>query len=68
MLKIYLNGDAIEIATPPSLQQALVLWGYQHADTFAVAINQAFVPKQLYAQTVLQTGDHIDIVAPMQGG
>jgi sulfur carrier protein len=68
MLKIYLNGDAIEIATSPSLQQALILWGYQHTDAFAVAINQTFVPKQLYAQTFLQTGDHIDIVAPIQGG
>lgn len=34
----------------------------------AVARNGVFVPKTAYADTVLNDGDDIEILAPMQGG
>lgn len=34
----------------------------------AVAVNQEFVPRARYATRVLQDGDEVEIVAPMQGG
>lgn len=35
---------------------------------FAVAVNQAFVPKQKYSRMNLNDNDSIDIITPMQGG
>ncbi len=34
----------------------------------ATALNGAFVPKAARAQTVLQDGDRLEVLAPMQGG
>ncbi len=36
--------------------------------TFALALNQNFVPKSQYAATAINENDRIEIVAPMQGG
>ncbi|MBE0493477.1 MAG: sulfur carrier protein ThiS [Thiomicrospira sp.] len=35
---------------------------------FALALNQNFVPKSQYANTLINENDRIEIVAPMQGG
>lgn len=35
---------------------------------FALALNENFVPKSQYADTLLNENDRIEIVAPMQGG
>lgn len=35
---------------------------------FALALNENFVPKSQYADTILNENDRIEIVAPMQGG
>lgn len=34
----------------------------------AVAVNQDVVPRARWAQTLLQTGDAIEIITPRQGG
>ena len=34
----------------------------------AVAVNGEFVPKSQHSTRLLQNGDEVDIVAPMQGG
>ena len=33
----------------------------------AVAVNQAFVPKNEYASTLLKDGDRVELLVPMQG-
>ena len=35
---------------------------------FALALNENFIPKSQYADTLLNENDRIEIVAPMQGG
>lgn len=35
---------------------------------FALALNENFVPKSQYADTLINENDRIEIVAPMQGG
>lgn len=35
---------------------------------FALALNENFVPKSQYADTLVNENDRIEIVAPMQGG
>lgn len=40
----------------------------QPAAPFAIALNTAFVAKSLYAETVLQEGDKVEMVCPVVGG
>jgi sulfur carrier protein len=34
----------------------------------AIALNNHFIPKAMFANTFLQEGDRIDLIIPMQGG
>lgn len=71
---IHINGEAVSIDTPASLTQALNFWlkaGSQLApeiEGFVIALNQNFVPRSLYDQTLLKTGDKIELLSPMAGG
>lgn len=43
----------------------------EHADegsAFAVAINDTFVPRSDYEQKILNDGDRVELLIPMQGG
>ncbi len=35
---------------------------------FAVAVNEAFIPKASYHNVELKDGDKVELVTPMQGG
>jgi sulfur carrier protein len=65
-MKIVLNGATCEI-TATRLDQALIELGYTDA-SIATAINGMFVPKSQRPKKVLDDGDRVEIVAPMQGG
>lgn len=65
-MKIQCNEAAIHIAAT-TLADALIELGYEQAHV-ATALNGEFVPRSMRATTTLNPGDHLDIVAPMQGG
>jgi len=65
-MKITLNGAEREI-TDGCLEQALRELGYSDA-AIATAVNGEFVPKNQRLQIVLNDGDRLEVVAPMQGG
>lgn len=65
-MKIWLNGDAREIAGP-RLDAALDELGYQGA-VVATALNGEFVPRGERAATALREGDRLEVLAPLQGG
>jgi sulfur carrier protein len=65
-LRLVVNGEPEEIAAA-NLAEALVALDFADA-IVATALNGAFVPKRLRAQTSLAEGDRIEIVAPRQGG
>lgn len=67
MILVFLNGQPKEISIGISLTQAIATWAYTQPD-FAVAVNQQFVPRSDHHKTVLNQGDHIEIIAPLQGG
>lgn len=67
MISLFLNGEQKTIATATPLSQAIVSWQYTES-SFAVAINQTFIPRSEYDNVLLQDGDRIDVVSPMQGG
>jgi sulfur carrier protein len=67
MIKITLNGQATTLPLSCPLETALTISGYTEGH-FAVAVNKTFIPKSRHAHTLLQEGDQVEILAPMQGG
>ena len=66
-LPIYVNGQP-ENTAAPDLQALLMARGLSLEAAFACAINNQFVPRPRWPQTVLAAGDRIDIIAPITGG
>ena len=67
MIHIYLNDAAHQIEPTQSLHE--LLNQNNHVDQcFAVAINNQLIPRIVYKTTLLQAGDRVDIIVPMQGG
>ena len=56
-----------EAAGSQTLAAMLLICGYAGA-TVATAVNGEFVPAPARAQTKLQDGDRVEVLAPMQGG
>jgi sulfur carrier protein len=65
-MKIMLNGVEREV-TESGLDQALRELGY-YDGAIATAVNGEFVPKTQRLEIVLNEGDRLEVVAPMQGG
>jgi sulfur carrier protein len=65
-LRIDLNGMTFTIVTR-SLAEMLTELGVDGA-AIATAVNGTFVPAAARAGTLLQDGDRIEVLAPMQGG
>ncbi len=66
-MKIIINGQPKSFEAPLNLYDVLAqeeVIGMM----IAVAHNGTVIPKDTYADTLLQNGDAIEIVAPMQGG
>ncbi|MCH2175354.1 MAG: sulfur carrier protein ThiS [Lentisphaeria bacterium] len=66
-MSITLNGETVALPESQTLASFIEAQGYA-GQTFAVALNESFVPKAQYQSTQLQAGDNVEIVAPMQGG
>lgn len=64
---ITINGQKKKINGAPDINSVLKSEGYE-GKLVAVARNGEFVPRAGYANTNLQDGDELEIVAPMQGG
>lgn len=70
-MNIYINGQPIRITHDQAtilhaLQQFLT--NEQLKQTFAAALNGEFVSKTSYQDIVLNNGDSIDVLFPIQGG
>jgi sulfur carrier protein len=66
VIEITVNGEQKQISQT-NLQAFLAEFIHSEA-SFAVAINQHFIPRSDYAITELKSGDDIEILSPMQGG
>jgi sulfur carrier protein len=65
-MKIQVNGELQDI-TARTLAEALVELNWGEARV-ATALNGSFVPKAGRAETILNEGDQVEVLAPMQGG
>ena len=66
-MKIIVNGEERALTKALDITTFLDEAGYGDM-LVAVAVNGAFVPRGTYSETMLQNGDSVEIVAPMQGG
>jgi len=65
-MRVTVNGEEREIAAV-SVQALLGELDYEGTH-FAIAVNYDVVPKSQWAETVLKSGDEIEIITPRQGG
>lgn len=65
-MRIEVNGAAQEVRAA-ILAEVLAELGLADARV-ATALNGVFVPKGARAETVVQEGDRLEVLAPMQGG
>ncbi len=67
MILISLNNESRECDAELALAALLPAWGFD-CKKIAVAINGDFVPRSQYSSLRLNTGDQVDVLAPVQGG
>lgn len=70
-MNIHINGKAYSIDEQAtiSVSSALTLHFVEpHQSTFAVALNGDFVGNTEYDTTLVNSGDSIDVLLPIQGG
>jgi sulfur carrier protein len=67
MIKILFNGKEKDISSRMTLNELIEQLSYVPG-TFAVAVNEVFIHRGEYTKTIIQAGDRIEIVMPMQGG
>lgn len=71
-MRISVNGESAsltDLVTDDERRLARVLaeLGYR-GKKVAVAVNETFVPRTDWCARVIEAGDRLDIVAPIQGG
>ncbi|KTD03281.1 sulfur carrier protein ThiS [Fluoribacter gormanii] len=64
---IYINDKPYTLDSSCTLQEMLEQ-REGIAAYVAIAINNQFVPKSMFSNTILCEGDRIDLIVPMQGG
>jgi sulfur carrier protein len=67
MITIYINSKTQTLAANCTLQEFIALQNLE-GEHIAVALNQRFIPRALFASTLLEHNDSIDVIVPMQGG
>lgn len=67
MITIQFNNQSLELEKNCSLNNMLTSLGYIDTN-FAIAVNRKFIHKTDYPNYILQMGDHIEVITPMQGG
>ncbi|WP_310620077.1 sulfur carrier protein ThiS [Flexibacterium corallicola] len=65
-MKIIVNGESRK-ATGNTLADILVEMGFT-GPAIATALNGYLVPRENYQHTVIEEGDQLEVLAPMQGG
>jgi sulfur carrier protein len=65
-MRVIVNGEAREINSQ-SVDALLGELDYEGTH-FAIALNYDVVPRSRWAETLLKSGDEIEIITPRQGG
>jgi len=65
-MRVIVNGEEREISA--ARVDALLSELDYEGTHFAIALNCDVVPKSLWAETKIKSGDEIEIITPRQGG
>ena len=65
-MRVIVNGEAREINSQ-NVDTLLGELDYEGTH-FAIALNYDVVPRSRWAETLLKSGDEIEIITPRQGG
>ncbi len=65
-MQIHINQQPHDLPEPATLADAIAV--LQPRPPFAAAVNLQFVPRQRYADHALQSGDRVELIAPVTGG
>ncbi len=68
MIKVSINNETEILEIGCSVQQAIDVLGYKSDVMLGVAVNQLFVSKDDWTETLLKDGDKMDILNPVSGG
>ena len=64
-MKITLNGELLDLTSHALLE---ILKEYGAVAPYAVAVNGVFIPKSQHNGFVINEGDSIELLSPIQGG
>ena len=67
-MKLQINGEDREFSISPLTLAALVETLGMKPDRVAVELNREIAPRNLWAETVLNEGDHLEVVHFVGGG
>lgn len=67
MITLQLNGEKKTLKAGASIIDAIDDWQLEDK-SFAIAVNEEFIPKSAYGDTSLTDGDQVELLIPMQGG
>ena len=67
MASVFLNGELVDIEDEMTLGYVLNHWHYNR-ELIAVALNETFISRRLYDETIIRNNDKIEVVSAMQGG
>jgi sulfur carrier protein len=68
-MKIVLNGEPRELASPATVADAVDASGApESGDGVAVAVGGEVVPRSLWAGRTLAEGDQVEVLQAVQGG
>ncbi len=66
-MRVSVNGEIREFkAEILTIDKILEILGYKRG--IAVALNETFIIKTKYRDTIVKDGDRLDILSPIQGG
>ena len=66
-MKILLNDNEQPIEDATTLSSLLKAHGSDEG-AYAIAVNDTFIPRSDYEITILNDGDRVELLIPMQGG
>ncbi len=67
MINVSVNGERKELSKGLNIAEMIKALAYK-TKGFAVAVNTTFVAIDSYDKVIINDGDTIDILAPVQGG
>jgi len=64
-MNITINGEQLTIKSAALVE---VLQNFGATLPYAVAINGEFIPQSLHGNTIINEGDSVELLSPIQGG